>query len=78
MNKVMSDKIDLNVGRLDGLTEKEGVIMDHVVAAWNKFTELENNHPSEWNDFADAVHKLQRILGLRILRRDYPEGWIKK
>lgn len=52
--------------------------MDHIVAAWNEFTKLERYHPDELNDFADGVHKLESLLGLRILRRDYPKGWIKK
>lgn len=61
--------------RKDGLTEVEGLIMDSLVDAWNEFIKLPKQHPDEINDFADGIHKCQYILGMRILRRDYPEGY---
>lgn len=69
---------DMFINATNGLTEKENVIMDHIVKAWNEFVKLERYHPDELNDFGDAIHKLESILGLRILRRDYPKYWIKK
>ncbi|MCC0764746.1 hypothetical protein IR151_17265 [Clostridioides sp. ES-S-0006-03] len=62
----------------NGLTIKENIIMDNLVSAWNEFIKLDKQHPSELNDFCDAIHKAQQILGLRVLRNDYPEGWNKK
>jgi len=61
--------------RNDGLTLPEGIIMDHLVEAWNAFIMLSKQHPSEVDDFADGIHKCQRMLMMRILRRDYPEGY---
>ena len=61
--------------RKDGLTIYEGIIMDHLVEAWNGFSNLERQHPSDLGDFADGIHKCQHQLAMRILRRDYPEGY---
>lgn len=61
--------------RKDGLTTEEGFVMDHLIEAWNHFVSLKREHPSEINDFADGIHKCQYQLAMRILRRDYPEGY---
>jgi hypothetical protein len=61
--------------RKDGLTEQEGKVMDNLVNAWNEFTKLEKTHPSETNDFMNAIHQCQNTLCMRILRRDYPKGY---
>jgi hypothetical protein len=61
--------------RKDGLTEQEGKIMDSLVDAWNEFIKLDRQHPCEINDFADGIHRCQYQLTMRILRRDYPEGY---
>ena len=64
--------------RPDGLNEDEGEIMDLLIKAWNKYIKLEVQHPNETNDFATGIHICQHLLGVRILRRDYPIGWPKK
>lgn len=61
--------------RKDGLTEQEGEVMDSLVNAWNKFVKLERTHPCDINDFADGIHKCQYELCMRVMRRDYPEGY---
>jgi len=65
--------------RKDGLTTREGIVMDHLVDAWNEFMNLERQHPDEVDDFRNGLHRCQYALTMRILRRDYPEGYpIKK
>jgi hypothetical protein len=65
--------------RKDGLTEQEGKIMDLLVEAWCEFIKLEKQHSCEINDFSDGIHKCEYVLSMRVLRRDYPEGYpIKK
>lgn len=59
----------------DGLTEQEREIMDSLVLAWNKYTTLEMQHPSELVDFADGIHMCQKNLAMRVLRRDYPAAY---
>lgn len=58
-----------------GLLPKEQSVMDDLVSAWNNFIKLEKQHPCDINEFADSVHKLQGILSMRPLRRQYPEYW---
>lgn len=54
-------------------TLEEQKISNSIVAAHNEFIKLEPTHPSDIVDWVNAIHTLQRILGGRILRRDYPE-----
>jgi hypothetical protein len=51
--------------------EKE--ICDLIVAAHNKFVALERTHVMEITEWVDCVHRMQALLGFRVLRRDYPE-----
>ncbi len=53
-------------------TEKEQEIMDLLVEAHIKFISLKNTHPNESSDWLTSFHRLQGILGERVLRRDYP------
>lgn len=53
-------------------TREEKEIMDLIVEAHNKFTELKSTHPSDIIEWIDGMHKLQNVLGGRVLRRDYP------
>jgi hypothetical protein len=39
------------------------------------YYKLPVQHPSEVQDVIFAVHLIQGILALRILRREHPEGW---
>lgn len=56
-----------------GLTPDEQEIAMSIVTIWNKFNSLEQTHPDDNIEVADAIHKMQYILGMRTLRRDYPE-----
>ena len=58
-----------------GLLLEEQSVMDDLVSAWNKFIKLEKQHPCDINEFTDSIHKLQGILAMRPLRRQYPEYW---
>jgi hypothetical protein len=54
-------------------TKAEGEIMSLIVEAHNKFSALERTHPMEITEWVDAIHRLQDLLGSRVLRRDYPK-----
>lgn len=58
-----------------GLPPEEQSIMDNLVSAWNKFIKLEKQHPCDINEFGDAIHRLQGLLAMRPLRRQYPDYW---
>jgi len=57
----------------NNLTTEEQIIMDYLVEAWNGFVKLEKQHPCENTDFMDGIHKLEAILGMRILRREHSD-----
>lgn len=59
-----------------GLIPQELEISEHLVEAWNMFTKLEQTHPSDIEDFQKAIHILQNVLGMRAMRRLYPDFWI--
>ena len=62
--------------RTDGLTDKEGEVMDALGDAVDAFSELEVQHPDEPDEFLSAIHRLQDILAVRVCRRAFPEGWV--
>ena len=53
--------------------EKEEKILEHLVQAYNFFTELDKQHPDELNDFADGIHKCQYVVGMRYAREHRPD-----
>lgn len=63
------------IGNKTGLTEGEQRCMDAICAAWGEFIKLPETHPNEIPAFLESVHRLQELLAIRIVRRDYPEGW---
>jgi hypothetical protein len=50
-------------------------VSDLIVKAHNLFTDLEQTHPNDLPDWVNAIHQLQNIIGMRVLRRDYPETY---
>lgn len=66
------------ITRPDGLTNAEGQAMDALCDAVNAYGQLPREHPSEVDDFCDAIHRCQDLLALRIARRHYPNGWPNK
>ncbi|MNI98799.1 hypothetical protein D3C73_1577170 [compost metagenome] len=61
-----------------GLIPEEKEIADYIVAAWNGFIKLKQTHPNDKMEFHQGIHMLQKTLGMRVLRRDYPDYWIDK
>jgi hypothetical protein len=53
------------------LTEEEKEVLEAILKAHNLFVALSGNRNlAEW---CDNLHKLQDIIGLRLLRRIHPE-----
>lgn len=50
----------------------EELAMKHLVSAYEEFSKLEQTKPNDIKDFVFHINALQRILGQRVLRRDYP------
>jgi len=60
----------------NAFTPQEVEIMELLIIAHNKFCQLQSTHPSEATDWQNGIHRLQAVMGLRILRRDYPEEFV--
>lgn len=60
---------------IDKIGERETIILDALVEAWNTFVSLESTHPDDLTDFRRAIHECQRIIALRQLRRINPDIW---
>ena len=54
------------------MTEKEQEVMNLLIEAHNKYYQLEPTHPSDGQEWMLSFHRLQSLLGSRVLRRDYP------
>jgi hypothetical protein len=58
-----------------GLTGGEQAVMDHQLAAWNGYVNLPVQHPADLPEFMHSFHDLQRLMGMRVVRRDHPAFW---
>lgn len=58
-----------------GLTELEQRCMDGLMIAYASWLKLERQHPDEMRGFVDAIHRIQDLLAVRVIRRHYPNGW---
>lgn len=66
----------MNTNNKNGLIEEELEVMDYIGKAWGAFVKLEKQHPSDLNEFHAGIHKLQQLIAIRILRRQYPDYWL--
>lgn len=57
----------------NGFTNDEELIMQKLVDAHNIYAAMEQQHPSDMNEWVTAIHTLQQLIGMRILRREHPE-----
>ena len=61
---------------ISGLTPQEVKVMDKICGGYSEFLKLETQHPSEIQDFVNAIHAIQSTLAMRVVRRSYPEYWL--
>lgn len=54
---------------------EEEKIMSYIVDAWNLYVRLADLNCDDTEDFRRSIHELQRILAVRVMRREYPEYW---
>lgn len=59
-------------------TDIEEEISNLLVETWNKFLQLKPSHPSDMEDFNKGIHDLQKVIGMRELRRLMPEKYPTK
>lgn len=54
---------------------KENAIDNLIKDLWNMFVSLEQTHPSDIDDFRHGIHELQKVIGMRKLRRLLPKEY---
>jgi hypothetical protein len=52
------------------MNEQEQKVLDCLVDAWNNYVKLPILHPDDNDEFRHSLHNLQRIIGIRKLRRE--------
>ena len=62
--------------QVSGLTDQESLVMDSISQGYNEWLKLEMTHPCEMQDFVNAIHNIQSILAMRVIRKNYPEYWL--
>ena len=55
------------------LTEKEEEIINKIIDIHNLYVNLNIQHPSDLPEWCTHIHGLQKLIGMRILRREHPE-----
>lgn len=63
---------------LTEVEKQERKVLALTAECWNEFIKLKPTHPDDTNDFCDAIHTLQRILAMRMCRRDHPDIFPEK
>jgi hypothetical protein len=58
-----------------GLTPAEAAVSEALAKAYSGYLGLPVQHPEEQDEFRVAFHRLQELLAMRVVRREYPKGW---
>jgi hypothetical protein len=66
-------KVEDKLKHMNGFTEQEQEIMSRIVEVHSMYIELEKTHPSDLPEWVNSIHNLQKIIGMRILRRELPD-----
>ena len=61
---------------MKAFTDKEQEIMNMIVDVHNLYADLESTHDSDLSEWVLSIHNLQRIVSMRILRRELPDIFI--
>ena len=56
--------------------DNEMDIMNKINEIHDSYMLLENQHPSDLSEWIRAIHDLQKLIGLRILRRECPNVFV--
>lgn len=78
LNDEFQPTLKLKMGAKQPFTDEEKKISDLLVEAHNRFVSLEETHDHDKSEWVLSIHRLQDILGSRVLRRDYPDTFRSK
>lgn len=54
----------------------EREILRYTSDIWNRFNRVDQTHPSDLEDMANAIHDIQKIISVRMARRKNPKLFI--
>jgi uncharacterized Zn finger protein (UPF0148 family) len=74
-NKIKINFESSKISSKTGLSIEEEEVMRSICEAWDKYQNLENQHHSDLEEFRRAISTLQRLLGMRVIRKSYSQGW---
>lgn len=63
------------IGECEITTPDELAALEATGALCAAYWKLPIQHPDEPQDFADAIHKIQDLIAIRVARRADPENW---
>jgi hypothetical protein len=65
-----------DIARRHGLTEHEAMILHHLDRATHMYKELPDHYDKDLSDWMAHKEALGRLLMVRVVKRDHPEGWL--
>jgi hypothetical protein len=78
--KKICDLLEIDNGIVDvdfePYTKDEREVSDLLLRVIEKYFALPKQHPSDTTEFITAIHQIQHLIGMRILRRDYPKEFL--
>ncbi len=63
------------INNITGFAEDEQECHDYLQKCYGCFLKMDRQHPDEMRDFVDSIHRIQDLLAIRIVRRQFPKGW---
>jgi hypothetical protein len=64
------------IARGHGLTEHEAMILHHLDRATKMYRELPDHYDKDLDGWVAHKEALARLLMVRVVKRDHPEGWL--
>ncbi len=58
------------------ITEKEKIVLQHLVDAHNEYIKLEQQHPNDIYDWVNSLHRLQDLIAIRVARKAEPTVFV--
>ena len=66
------------IARRHGLSEHEAAILHHLDRATKLYKGLPDHHDKDTDGWVAHEEALVRLLMVRVVKRDHPEGWLSE
>ena len=75
MMRLMEENIS-DFAQKHGLTDDEAYIVLLLMEASRRYGMLPESYATSNVEWADAAQRLESLMMRRVIKRDYPEGWL--